>query len=117
MGSDEGRAMLQIIHDIAPEANLAFRTGFINSVDFAQGIMELKDAGCNIIVDDITYITEPFFRDGIVAQAVNTVVAEGLHIFLLPGISEANPMRTHFFPVILLRITRSCPQFCRKRRL
>jgi len=49
--------MLQIIHDIAPEANLAFRTGFINPVDFENGIIELKDAGCNVIVDDITYIT------------------------------------------------------------
>lgn len=85
LGSDEGRAMLQIIHDIAPEANLAFRTGFINPVDFANGIIELKDAGCNVIVDDITYITEPFFSDGIVAQAVNSVVAEGVSYFSAAG--------------------------------
>ena len=58
--TDEGRAMLQIIHDIAPKANLAFRTGFINSTDFADGIRELEQAGCDLIVDDITYITNPF---------------------------------------------------------
>ena len=58
--TDEGRAMLQIIHDIAPKASLAFRTGFINATDFADGIRELEKAGCDIIVDDITYITQPF---------------------------------------------------------
>lgn len=98
MGSDEGRAMLQIIHDIVPEANLAFRTGFINSVDFAQGIMELKDAGCNIIVDDITYITEPFFRDGLVAQAVNTVVAEGVTYFSAAGNFGSKSYENMFYP-------------------
>src|SRR6185312_10536524 len=36
--SDEGRAMLQIVHDVAPGAKLAFRTGFINASDFALGI-------------------------------------------------------------------------------
>jgi hypothetical protein len=97
LGSDEGRAMLQIIHDIAPEANLAFRTGFINPVDFANGIIELKDAGCNIIVDDITYITEPFFKDGIVAQAVNTVVAEGVSYFSAAGNFGSKSYENAFF--------------------
>jgi hypothetical protein len=98
IGSDEGRAMLQIIHDIAPEANLAFRTGFINPVDFAAGIIELKDAGCNVIVDDITYITEPFFKDGIVAEAVNTVVAEGVTYFSAAGNFGSKSYENTFFP-------------------
>jgi hypothetical protein len=83
--SDEGRAMLQIIHDIAPKAVLAFRTGFINAPDFAAGILELKDAGCDIIVDDITYITQPFLTDGIIAQAVNEVKAQGVTYFSAAG--------------------------------
>jgi hypothetical protein len=62
IGTDEGRAMLQIIHDIAPGAQLGFRTGVITSGDFAQGIRDLAAAGSDIIVDDITYITEPFFQ-------------------------------------------------------
>ncbi len=75
-GTDEGRAMLQIVHDVAPAAELYFRTGFFTAGDFAKGIKELKDAGCDIIVDDLTYITEPFLKDGIVAKTVNEQVLD-----------------------------------------
>src|SRR5688572_4537070 len=77
-GTDEGRAMLQIVHDIAPGAQLYFRSGFHTAGDFAKGIKELKDAGCTVIVDDITYSTEPFLRDGIVAKTVDEVKAAGV---------------------------------------
>jgi hypothetical protein len=83
--SDEGRAMMQIIHDVAPGADLAFRTGFVSPGDLALGIGELKDAGCDIIVDDITYITEPYFVDGRVAQAVDAATAEGVSYFSSAG--------------------------------
>jgi len=83
--TDEGRAMLQVVHDIAPKSKLAFRTGFINSSDFAQGIQQLQQDSCNIIVDDVTYITEPFFQDGIVAQAVDSVAAKGVAYFSAAG--------------------------------
>jgi hypothetical protein len=60
-GDDEGRAMMQIVHDIAPAANLAFYTADISEQNFADGIIALADAGCNIICDDFTYDDEPFF--------------------------------------------------------
>lgn len=85
VATDEGRAMLQIIHDIAPGAELAFRTGLISPVDFARGIIELQQAGCDVIVDDITYISEPFLRDGIVAQAVDSVSMMGVSYFTAAG--------------------------------
>lgn len=85
VATDEGRAMLQIIHDIAPKAELAFRTGLISPNDFADGIIELQQAGCDVIVDDITYISEPFLRDGIVVQAVETVVDAGVSYFTAAG--------------------------------
>ena len=40
----EGRAMAEIIHDIAPGADLAFHTAFTGQAEFAQGIIDLADA-------------------------------------------------------------------------
>lgn len=98
VGSDEGRAMLQIIHDIAPGANLAFRTGFVSSVDFAAGIIALNNDTCDVIVDDITYISEPFFRDGIVAQAVDVVNASGTAYFSAAGNFGTKSWEADFSP-------------------
>ncbi|MBK7761759.1 MAG: S8 family serine peptidase [Bacteroidetes bacterium] len=83
--SDEGRAMLQLVHDIAPKAELAFRTGFISAGNMAQGIRQLQQNGCQIEVDDITYITEPYFQDGMIATAVNEVKNLGVSYFTAAG--------------------------------
>jgi len=83
--SDEGRGMLQIVHDVAPGAELYFRTGFISPGDFAAGIKELSQAGCKVIVDDITFITEPFLKDGVVAAAADEATASGTSYFSAAG--------------------------------
>ncbi|MBK9412202.1 MAG: hypothetical protein IPN61_02060 [Bacteroidetes bacterium] len=62
-----------------------FRSGFISAGNFADGIKSLRDSGCKVIVDDITYITEPFFRDGVIAQAVEDVSASGVNYFTSAG--------------------------------
>ena len=76
--SDEGRAMLQIIHDVAPAARLSFRTGFVSAGDFAQGIRELAADACKVIVDDISFLTEPFFREGVIDSAIREATAAGV---------------------------------------
>jgi Subtilase family len=88
---DEGRAIMQIIHDVAPGAGLAFYTAENSEADFASGIGKLAasvasgGAGAKVIVDDVGYFDEPFFQDGEVAQAINAVVAQGVAYFSSAG--------------------------------
>ena len=82
---DEGRAMMEVIHDVAPGASLAHHSAFLSELSFAQGIRELAQAGSRVIVDDYYYESEPFFQDGIIAQAVDTVVAAGSTYFSSAG--------------------------------
>jgi hypothetical protein len=84
-GSDEGRAMLQIVHDVAPQADLAFATAFEGEEEFAKNIEELADAGAEVIVDDVAYFEEPFFQDGPVANAITEVTEEGVSYLSATG--------------------------------
>jgi subtilisin family serine protease len=76
-GSDEGTAMMEIVQDLAPNAQLYFATAFISEASFASNIIALGTAGCTVIVDDVSYSDEDPFQDSTVAQAVNTFVAAG----------------------------------------
>ena len=87
---DEGRAMMQVVHDVAPGAKLAFHTAAITEADFAQGIQDLATAGAKEIADDVSYFDEPFFQDGLVAQAVNAVNGAGVAYFSAAGNSGSN---------------------------
>lgn len=81
LDSSEGSAMLEIVHDLAPGASLYFATAFGSDAAMAQNILDLRTAGCDIIVDDVTYYSESPFQDGIISRAVNTVVADGALYF------------------------------------
>ena len=94
--TDEGRAMLQIVHDVAPGANLAFGTANGGTANFANNIIALKNAGAKVIVDDVIYLAEPMFQDGIIAQAVDTVVAGGAAYFSSAGNGARNAYQVTF---------------------
>lgn len=85
-GSDEGRAMLQIVHDIAPGADLAFHTAFLGELNFAAGIDALVQQGADVIIDDVFYAQEPFFQDGVIAQAArDATLISGVPYFTAAG--------------------------------
>jgi hypothetical protein len=89
--ADEGRAMSQIVHDLAPGASLAFASAFNGEFSFAENIERLATsasaggAGAKVIADDVAYFDEPFFQDGPVAAAINEVTAAGVDYFTAAG--------------------------------
>src|SRR5262245_38215209 len=106
--ADEGRAMLQLAHDVAPGATGAFHTAFEGSFDFACGILELGgidtpgaakacgtfgvpysplagDRISDVIVDDVIYFAEPMFMPGAIAQSADTVAQAGISYFSSAG--------------------------------
>ncbi len=85
-GSGEGTAMLEIVHDLAPGAQLFYATAFAGPASFAQNILDLRNRyGCDIIIDDVGYFNESPFQDGIIARAVNQVTADGALFFSSAG--------------------------------
>jgi subtilase family serine protease len=97
-GTDEGRAMLQVVHDIAPNASLAFYTADEGEQAFANGILALAAAGCKVICDDVSYLDEPFFGGGVVAQAIQTVEAEGVTYITSAGNNASNAYQAAWTP-------------------
>lgn len=71
--TDEGRAMAEIIYDMAPGiTEMAFASGTVaGAAGKVAAIDGLVAAGAKVIADDIFYVSEPFFQDGQVAQAVD----------------------------------------------
>ena len=84
-GSDEGRAMLQIVHDIAPKATLAFATAGNTMFEMADNIRALQDAGATITVDDIVFFGEPLFQPGPINVAISEGAAKGVTHFTAAG--------------------------------
>ncbi len=95
---DEGRGMAQLVHDVVPEAKISFHSAFNGEADFAEGIIELAEAGADVIVDDIIYFAEPMFQDGIVAQAADEVFRLGVPYYSSNGNGGRNSYEAPYMP-------------------
>ncbi|MGZ6123546.1 MAG: S8 family serine peptidase [Myxococcales bacterium] len=85
-GSGEGTAMMEIVHDVAPGAQLFFATAFTSPESFADNIRTLRFVyHCDVIIDDVIYYFESPFEDDIIAQAVDDVAADGALYFSSAG--------------------------------
>jgi Subtilase family len=102
-GTDEGRALMQIVYDIAPDAKLCFATAFTGEVQFAANILKLADpkgkCKADVIDDDVGYSQEPFFSDGVVALAVDQVKADGVAYFSSAGNDNSGNYSATFNPI------------------
>lgn len=68
---DEGTAMLEIVHDLAPGASLFFAPPGNMPEDMAQRIVQLYGTyDCDIIVDDIGWFEAPYFLED---ELMNTI--------------------------------------------
>jgi hypothetical protein len=77
-GLDEGAALAELIHDLAPGANILFHSAARSPASMAEGIGELRNCGADVILDDVIYVSEPMFQDGIIAQAAQAAVNSGV---------------------------------------
>jgi Subtilase family/Domain of unknown function (DUF4214) len=88
--TDEGRAMMEIVADVAPGSNQYFYSGAYSPQDMANGILRLASAGATVISDDLGYADEPMFNDGIISQAVEKVVQKG--VFYASAAGNSGPV-------------------------
>ena len=85
-GTDEGRAMAELVHKVAPGAQIYFAAAGNGESGSAQAIASLQAAGCTVIVDDISWFTEPFYQDGAPMEAaVETATSAGVSYFTSAG--------------------------------
>jgi hypothetical protein len=79
--------MAEIIYDMAPGiTTMLFASGTNGGATAkAANIASLVSNGADVIADDIFYLTEPFFQDGQVSQAVDAAVAAGTAYFASAG--------------------------------
>ena len=94
--SDEGRATIEIIHDLAPATDYLFHTARGGVANYAQGVADLVTAGADIIVSDYAYFSQPFFQDGIVSQSFETSIAGGVPVIVAAGNLQTNSYESAF---------------------
>ncbi|MGL4575504.1 MAG: S8 family peptidase [Burkholderiaceae bacterium] len=71
-GTDEGRGMGEIVHDVAPGAALAFY-GPQSVLDHADGVRALAKAGATVVVDDISWFSDPWYQPSPIGLAARDV--------------------------------------------
>ena len=92
-GGNEGTAMLEIVHDVAPGAELCFHDHGDSVIGFNRAVDTLVAAGCTVIVDDVAWPREPFFEHGVIATHLADLLASQRLVYVT---ATGNYARQHF---------------------
>jgi hypothetical protein len=82
---DEGTAILEILHDMAPGAALAFHGSGAGTAGHVTAVNNLVAAGVNVIAEDLAFDSEPAFQQGIVANAREAAAIAGISVHSSSG--------------------------------
>jgi hypothetical protein len=93
----EGTAMMEIIHDIAPSAELWFGGiyGDDTPLDFANRVSHLKEQGCKVIVDDVGLaIGYSYFQENEISVAIRQFIQNNNGCYISAAGNENGQMYT-----------------------
>ncbi|MGW6198494.1 S8 family serine peptidase [Kribbella sp. NPDC055110] len=79
-GNDEGTAMMEIIHDLAPDAKLTFASTLDSNADYVEAFHVLARAGVTMIAEDIALDDEPAFQQGLGAATAEALAKHGIWV-------------------------------------
>ena len=102
--NDEGTAMLEIIHDLAPDAKLAYASTRDSITEYVDAFHELAAAGVTMIAEDIAWDDEPVFQQGIGAATAEGLAKHGIWVS-----SSAGNLGTRHAPRVTATGTGSGP--------
>jgi subtilisin family serine protease len=96
---NEGTAMLEIIHDIAPNAALYFHEMGPDQYSFLQAVRALADAGCMVICEDVSCSDFPSFEDGdVVSDFAELIDNESIIYVTSAGNDAVGHYQGTFYP-------------------
>jgi hypothetical protein len=80
----EGTAMLELVHDVAPGADLLFlaSNGVAGHVNALNGLVV---AGANVITEDLAFDGEPAFQRGLAAAMADLIAVGGVPVHATAG--------------------------------
>lgn len=88
-GGDEGTAMLEIVHDMAPGATLLYDDGAgtapTSDVRHVNALNNLFANGANVIAEDLAFDSQPAFQQGLVASGREAVAGAGVAVHSSSG--------------------------------
>ncbi len=85
---DEGTAVAEIIHDLAPGATL-YGVSPNTSAEMITAIQWAVAQGCHVLCDDLGFFNQPFFADGAIATASRSAVNSDGRVFVTAAGNDA----------------------------